>query len=244
MHHAGVEPRDLEQVLDQLAEPVEVLGQEVERRLGPLAEVARGCSGAPRWTPAASSSGDRSSWLTSDANWASFSMRASSASAMPLNDVTMGSRSGSTSVRMRVSRAPPASDRAAMPTSPSGRRIRRLEYQPNAAPARTVAMEAPKRVKEIDERASSSERERDDLEVGAVDVGDGGADGQALGAVGVDVAHLGRLTGEDIGAQGEWEGVLAELGVGCGPAFLEVVGARDGDGPLVEHGPAALGCLQ
>ena len=74
---------------------------------------------------------------------------------MPLNELMMGSRSGSTSARIRVSSSPLASDRAATPTSPSGRRMRRLAYQPSAAPASTVTIEAPTSVNEIDDRVLS-----------------------------------------------------------------------------------------
>ena len=60
-------------------------------------------------------SGERSSWLTSDAKRPSRSIRSSSAWAMWLNDVTSASRSGSSPPSSRVSSRPPAMASAATP---------------------------------------------------------------------------------------------------------------------------------
>jgi hypothetical protein len=76
---AGVEAGDLEQVLDHGVEPLDVGDEQVEGGLGPLRHlVPPPCSTSTE--AARVVSGDRSSWLTSDANRASRSMRSCSAS--------------------------------------------------------------------------------------------------------------------------------------------------------------------
>ena len=70
-------------------------------------------------------SGERSSWLTSEANRASRSTRSSRAWAMWLNGTASTSRSGSSPTTSRVSRRPPAMASAAAPTSSRGARARR-----------------------------------------------------------------------------------------------------------------------
>ena len=90
---AGVEAGDLEQVLDQLLEAADVGHEQVERRLDALGQLV-----APvvqTSTEAASVvSGERSSWLTSEAKRASRSMRSWRARAMSLNEVDEGPEVG------------------------------------------------------------------------------------------------------------------------------------------------------
>ena len=83
-------------------------------------------------------SGDRSSWLTSDAKRASRSTRCSSASAMSLNDSVSTRRSGSSVNSNRVSRRPPAIAEAAWAAVPSGRTARRAEKIPTSTPSPVV----------------------------------------------------------------------------------------------------------
>ena len=104
--------------------------------------------------------GERSSWLTSDANRASRSMRSCRAWAMSLNEAEIGRRSGSSLVSSRVSRRPAASAMAAVDTPVSGRRARRLAHQPSAAPASVVTSDAPS--SEIPRASSVSSRSASD----------------------------------------------------------------------------------
>ena len=76
--------------------------------------------------------GERSSWLTSEAKRASRSMRAWTASAMSLNELTSRSRSGSPSRATRVLRSPAAISPAASVIRPSGWTRRRLVHHPDA----------------------------------------------------------------------------------------------------------------
>ena len=122
----------------------------------------RGGRRAPRSTPTRVMSGERSSWLTSDAKRPSRSMRSSRAGAMWLNDVTSTPRSGSSSWRRGGCRA----GRRRWPrrrgsTSDSGRRVRRLVHQPSAAPASVVdARRAEQRRRQRLERVLRSRRAR------------------------------------------------------------------------------------
>ena len=75
-------------------------------------------------------SGERSSWLTSEAKRASRSTRCSSASAISLNDSARTPRSGSFSGFNRVSSRPPAIDFAARAASATGRTARRAANAP------------------------------------------------------------------------------------------------------------------
>ena len=188
-------------------------------------------------------SGDRSSWDTSEENWASFSMRSSSVPAMPLNDVMIGSRSGSTRARMRVSSSPPASFRAASPTSPSGRRMRRLAYQPRAAPASTVAIEAPKSVNEIDVRVSSS----DSSEMISKYAPSKSRIGMPMARLFSPVVGCGKriLAGvpDSTVSRSDWrQGGASVLRVLLAPPAAVL--ALDLLGALEQHGPRALGRLQ
>ncbi len=83
-------------------------------------------------------SGERSSWLTSDANRASRSMRTCSADAMSLNELASTPRSGSLDGESRVSRAPPAMALAACAASATGRTARRAANTPSSTPSAVV----------------------------------------------------------------------------------------------------------
>ena len=130
-HGAGVEAGDLEQVLDELLEAVDV-GRPSGRapRAASSGISSRRLSSTS--TEAASViSGDRSSWLTSDANRASRSMRSCSAGAMSLNDAGehvrgRGRRPARAGCRAGRRRWPAAAGRR----RPAGCSARRLAHQP------------------------------------------------------------------------------------------------------------------
>ena len=91
--------------------------------------------------------GDRNSWLTSELNCASRSMRSWSWSTIALNEWVSPSRSGSAAVESRrVSRSPLAMAPAARDTSVSGRNERTLAKRPNAMPRTVVTTPAPNKV--------------------------------------------------------------------------------------------------
>ena len=87
-------------------------------------------------------SGERSSWLTSDANRASRSTRSWSAEAMSLNDVASTPRSGSSVGVRRVSSRPPAIAFAASDASATGRTARRAASTPTSTPRPVVIVAA------------------------------------------------------------------------------------------------------
>ena len=86
--------------------------------------------------------GERSSWLTSDANLVSRSMRCWRAETMWLNDAARGARSGSCPISMRRDSCPPAMSPAAVLTSASGRNTRRPAHSPRRPAATVVAAAA------------------------------------------------------------------------------------------------------
>ena len=133
---AGVGPGHLEQVAHHALEPPQVVAQELRGRAASGRAAARGRSRARRRPPTASSSGERSSWLTSELNRASRSIRSWSWSTMALNEVVSPTRSGSAaSMSSRVSSSPPAMAPAASDvTSESGRSSRRLAKRPERDP--------------------------------------------------------------------------------------------------------------
>ena len=83
-------------------------------------------------------SGERSSWLTSEAKLASRSIRSWSRSTILLNAAASAARSAKLSLSRRVSRLPPAMARAARVVSCSGRRARAAAHSPSTAPAKVV----------------------------------------------------------------------------------------------------------
>ena len=87
--------------------------------------------------------GDRSSWLTSDANRTSRSILACTASAMSLNVPARRARSGSLAGSRRAPSPPDAISPAASATLLNGRSKRRLVDQPKNV-AKTVATNAPR----------------------------------------------------------------------------------------------------
>ena len=93
MHGAGVEAADLEQVLDELLEAVDVGDSRSSAAWARSGMSSRWFSSTS--TDAASViSGERSSWLTSEANRASRSMRSWRAWAMSLNESASGREVG------------------------------------------------------------------------------------------------------------------------------------------------------
>jgi hypothetical protein len=101
-------------------------------------------------------SGDRSSWLTLDANRASRSIRSSSTSAISLNDAASGARSTSSLASTRVSNRPVAMAWAASLMPRSGRSTRRAAHQPTSAPAAVASSDAASSEMLIDSSVSSS----------------------------------------------------------------------------------------
>ena len=101
-------------------------------------------------------SGDRSSWLTFDANRASRWIRSSSAIAISLNESARGARSASVLASTRVSRWPVAMAWAASPMPRSGRSTRRDAHHPTPAPASVDSTAAARREMLIDSSVSSS----------------------------------------------------------------------------------------
>ena len=87
-------------------------------------------------------SGERSSWLTSEVNLASRSMRSCRFAVIRLNAEASSWRSTSSPTSIRVSSSPPAMATAASVTSESGRSARELAHRPTAAPARVVTRAA------------------------------------------------------------------------------------------------------
>ncbi len=83
-------------------------------------------------------SGERSSWLTSEAKRASRSMRSCSAEAMSLNELASTPRSGSSVGGRRVPRWPPAIALAAWAASATGRTARRAAKTPSSTPSAVV----------------------------------------------------------------------------------------------------------
>ena len=151
--------------------------------------------------------GERSSWLTSEANRASRSMRSCTASAMSLKEVTSRSRSGSCSGSRRVSRPPEASSLAASATRDTGRRSRRLADHPTAAASR-AATALPEHERAADHAEAAGQRsQREDLEVLDVELGDVDADGQ-VGLPVEDEALAAGVAVQDVLAQG-----LGQVGV-------------------------------
>ena len=86
--------------------------------------------------------GERSSWLTSDVNRASRSIRFWRLAAIRLNEVARSRRSGSPPVSTRVSSWPPAIETAASEIPARGSRARPAAHRPTMAPA-TVVKRAP-----------------------------------------------------------------------------------------------------
>ena len=169
--------------------------------------------------------GERSSWLTSDANRPSRSMRSSSAEAMWLNEVTNTPRSGSSSAPSRVSSRPPAIASAARETSANGRRVRRLVHQPRAAPAIVVRTAAPNSVVDSDLSVFCVSVKRHELVVRRPFRGQRNADDQL--ELTVDLrAHASRLVLIDEPAERERKLVLPELGHDGNPRRM-ATGRRD-----------------
>ena len=104
-------------------------------------------------------SGDRSSWLTSDAKRASRSTRCCSASAMSLNESVRIRRSGSSVDSSRVSSRPPAIDEAACAAVATGLTARRAAKMPRST-ASSVEISAAKTSERrtLDSVASASSR--------------------------------------------------------------------------------------
>ena len=93
-------------------------------------------------------SGERNSWLTSELNRASRSMRTWSWSTIALKEAVSPTRSGSAaSMSSRVSSSPPAMAPAAEVTSESGRNEPPLAKRPSAMPSSVVTAPATKRVR-------------------------------------------------------------------------------------------------
>ena len=152
---ARVEPRDLEQVVDQILEAADVGVEEIERALGAVIERSR----RVRNTSIDADNvinGERSSWLTSEAKRASRSMRSSRAAAISLNDIVSGARSGSSATTSRVSRRPLAIEWAASLTSVSGSSARRLAEYPRPAPAAVVNKAPPAKMMPSERSVSDS----------------------------------------------------------------------------------------
>ena len=176
--------------------------------------------------------GERSSWLTSEANRASRSMRSCTASAMSLNELTSRSRSGSRSGSRRVSRPPDgqiagrvghAGDRAEQASAgrpPDGRREHRGR---RAAEDERTADHA---------EAAGEGRQREHLEVLDVELGDVDADGQ-VGLTVEDETLSARVTVDHVADERPREMGEVELSVGCvEPAVVAV--------EVVEAGAAAV----
>ena len=109
-HGAGVEAGDLEQVLDEALEAGDVADEEVERDLRPLGHlVAPGLHHLDRRATRVIS-GERSSWLTSDANRASRSTRCCSAATISLNEFGQRAQVGVVG-RLEAGVEPTAGDR-------------------------------------------------------------------------------------------------------------------------------------
>ena len=138
--HTGVEAGDLQQVLHELLEAVDVADHQVEGGPGPLGISSRWFS-MTSIDAASVMSGERSSWLTSDAKRASRSIRSWRAWAISLNEAVIGRRSGSSLARAggRAARRPgPGRGRHAA----EGPQRARLAHQPRPAPARVVTSDA------------------------------------------------------------------------------------------------------
>ena len=166
-------------------------------------------------------SGERSSWLTSEAKRASRSMRSWTASAMLLNELTSRCRSGSASSGRRVSRPPSASSLAASATRDSGFRRRRLAHQPSPAEASTVTRGADGERGPDHAHRALQVGVREHLEVGGVVGGDVQPDGEVR--VAAEVVALAPAVAEQHGvAQVLRDGVLAQAGALREPVAVEV----------------------
>ncbi len=159
--------------------------------------------------------GDRSSWLTSEANRASRSIRVCTASAISLNDPASRSRSGSDSGARRVSRPPEAISSAASATWLSGRSSRRLVARPKSAgqDQRQQRAEGECRQDRGERRLGLGEREG--LEVAGVVLGDVDADRDEVRAVDRGVLHRRALGPHGVDEPiGEVADRMAEIGDG------------------------------
>ena len=138
----GIEPRDLQQVVDHAPEPGQIGFEQREgslrlrRQLPPVGlEHAHGRRKVVR--------GDRSSWLTSEVNRASRSIRPWRLPAMRLNEPASAFRSASSPASTLVPNCPPAMATAASEIPDSGRRTRPLAQRPTTAPAMVVTTPPP-----------------------------------------------------------------------------------------------------
>ena len=235
-HGAGVVAADLEQVLDELAEAADLGVDEVDGLRAALGRGRRAGVSSTSTAAAIVMSGDRSSWLTSEANRASRSMRSWSAWAMSLNDD--GERR-----RGRGRRWPRAGCRGGRRRWPRRPRSRRpagaapagWPTSPRAAPA-TVVTTPTRRAARCRGRAacprsrtgrrSRSRRRRPST------AGERDADGEVRAAVEVVAHHAPAMSSlDDRAPQLVGERVLAELGLRAAKrlAVLEEDRVRPGE---------------
>jgi hypothetical protein len=102
--------------------------------------------------------GERSSWLTSEANRASLATRACRSPAVSLNAAAIGPRSLSSRSGSRVDRSPCAIRAAAEVSSVSGRSTRRLAHQPIEPPSSPLASTPPSSIRLMNRKIRSRSR--------------------------------------------------------------------------------------
>ena len=173
---AGVGPRHLEEVGHHALEAPEVVAEQLEGPLGARGSSSRSASSTSSGG-GQGGQGERSSWLTSELNRASRSMRSWSWSTMALNELVRPSRSGSAAVGVEPGVELAAGDGPGRPGH-VGQRPQRpcageaaegdAQEGGDDAGAEEGEPEDPQRVVEVGEV--------EDLEVGGVHRGDGDPD--------------------------------------------------------------------